>query len=165
MSKSRSIKQLLRVRHLEEEQCRLRLESALVEEQTLDRAWSFALRRSHALRGEINSAMFAGINESPGCTSCNPADTLLKRRAAEFESASNQRAIVVLRGRLDESRERIEVLRGEYLEARVKRMQVETVLAEEAVREAQIAGRRQQTALDDWFGSRTAQAKLKKRAV
>lgn len=165
MSRNRSIQQLLRVRHLEEEQCRLRLESALVEEQTLDRALSLALRRTHVLRGEINRAMLAATFEVPVSGGNQTGEALLERRAAELESASIERSLVALKSRLEESRERIEALRSEYLEARVKRMQVETVLAEEAARETQLAGRRHQTALDDWFGSRTAQAKLDRRAV
>jgi hypothetical protein len=165
MSKNRSMTQLLRVRHLEEEQCRLRLEGALVEEQTLDRAWSYALRRSHALRGEINQAMLVDVGETSSGACDDAGDVLLKRRVAELESASNQRSIATLRDRLEEARTRIEELRGTYLEARVKRMQVEAVLAEQAAREAQLAGRRHQTALDDWFGSRMAQRKLEKRAV
>lgn len=160
MSKNKSMTQLLRVRHLEEEQCRLRLESMLAEEQSLDRACLRAFEHGRSLRIAINRAMLAVAVQRPGeLIKQDREDALLERRAAEVENAANERAVSSLRRRLTEARALLDELRSQYIEARVKRMQVETVLGEEAARERQTAGRRHQTALDDWYGSRAAQTK------
>lgn len=157
--------QLLRVRHLEEEQSRLQLESALAEELGLDRALQLASGRNLALRIDVQKAMLS-VQCNARARAAGQADELmLQRRAAELESERNAQAIAKLEEQLREARLQSEDLRAAFFAARLRRMQVETVLTEEAAAEALVAGRRHQSALDDWFGSRAAQNKNHVRVV
>jgi len=140
MAVSRALRRLLRILTIEEEQCRLALESALGELRLFERALSETgnqarngrrLVRASARSGELPDRL-AGIEET------HAAD----RRAA------------ALALRIREARSNVDSLRQEFLDKRVACRQVETLIDEAKAKDAVITARRTQQALDDWYLNR-----------
>jgi hypothetical protein len=137
---SRGLRRLLQLRQLEEDQSRLALESALAELHRLERALEAANERARQGRQLVHRGVrtselpdrIAGLEEGRAAT----------RHAAALEVA------------IPRSKQLAEILRENYLSARVERRQVETLLREAETAESVVAGRRSQQALDDWYGSR-----------
>ena len=140
MAVSRALRRLLRILTIEEEQCRLALESALGELRLFERALSETgnqarngrrLVRASARSGELPDRL-AGIEET------HAAD----RRAA------------VLALRIREARANSDALRQAFLAKRVECRQAETLIGEAEAKDAVIAARRTQQGLDDWYLNR-----------
>jgi hypothetical protein len=140
MAVARSLRRLLRIRDLEEEQCRLALESALAERSRLLAALATAAERDR--RGRRLAASSA------------PAVELADRFAGLEETRIAKRVVTVLTPRLTQMEQLIAARRQEYLSKRVERRQAETLISETEQRDAIDAGRRSQQALDDWYGNR-----------
>ena len=138
MPVSESLRRLLKVRDLEEEQHRAALESALTEEHRLERALAAARLRQRIGRQQIAQA------------SVVPAD----RIAGLVEQEAGRRAAVLLARAVVEAKRRSAQRRHMYLAKRVERRQAETILqTAEAAAEAE-AVRRLQQSVDEWFGQR-----------
>lgn len=138
MPVSTAMRRLLRIRHLEEEQRRVALESAAGELSLLEQALDSTHRRDAHGRRLIASS--AGANDSTS------------RAAALEESRTASRHAVYLDAKIEDAREEVEELRALFLESRVERRQAETLI-DEAVRQQAIeADRRAQQTLDDLFG-------------
>jgi flagellar export protein FliJ len=140
MAVSRALSRLLRVRELEEEQRRLALESAQMELHRLETALAAAGERDRQGRALITASAFNG--------------NLPDRLAGLEESRASKRHAQALAPRIANSEEAVEDRREEFLEKRVERRQVETLIEESAAREAVEEGRRGQQSLDSWFGGR-----------
>lgn len=140
MAVSRSLRRLLQLRRLEEDQSRLALESALVELHRLERAVEAAAERCRHSREIVRR----GIR----------TDELRDRIAGLEEGRAAQRQAFVLEAAVGPSRQACEILRDRYRSARVERCQVETLLQEAQVAAALDADRRSQQLVDDWYGRR-----------
>ena len=140
MAVSRALRRLLRIRDLEEEQCRIALESAQGELNRLNDAkvantgrerWGRRLVVQSASSGELPDRL-SGLEET--CT------------AGRFALA--------LASRIETVQEDVVRLREEFLAKRVEVRQAETLIKETEAREAVEAARRSQQTLDDWYRSR-----------
>jgi hypothetical protein len=140
MGVSRTLQRLRRIRDIEEEQYRLKLESALGELHTLERARDSAGARERAGRQLVGASLESG--------------EVADRQAGLVEAAAGKECGRVLARRIVTSEAQANRLREEFLTKRVERRQAETLIEEEKAMEEVESGRRNQRNLDDWFGSR-----------
>jgi flagellar export protein FliJ len=139
-----SLKRLLRVRAIEEEQHKSALESAVAEVHQLDAALVSIAGRARGGRGLlVESAQTgqpsdwqAGVQES--CNATDLATVVSNRRASAVNCVDEQRAA--------------------YLASRTRRRQAETLVEEALSCEARLGSQRDQQALDDWFRSRASRS-------
>jgi hypothetical protein len=141
MANRQQLRRLLALRHLEEEQSRVRLVAAVGERLRI----AGEMEEARELEAEGRRSFSLGVAQHDGPS----------RAGALVEMAFAQRS----RGRIEphlraaENEERRQ--REEYLLRRTDRMQVETLDAE-ARRQAEArAARRAQQILDDWYGRRS----------
>jgi flagellar export protein FliJ len=139
MAISDTLRRLLHVRILEEEQRKIALESALAEVQRLESALCAAHARERFGREHV------GLSFQSGDT----AD----RVAGLKESDSARRGAQSLRVHLSEAVLRAVQSREEYLPKRVERRQVETVIREAEDAQAAEDARRDQQGIDEWFSA------------
>jgi flagellar biosynthesis chaperone FliJ len=140
MKVSKSLRRLLELREMEEEQSRLALEAALADLNRLEHALQSAHQRSNRSRQLIRASAITG--ELP-----DRIAALEECRAAARIGAALEAAILT-------GRRAIEEMRLAHQALRVKRLQVETLVREaQAIADTEDA-RRNQQALDDWYGSR-----------
>jgi hypothetical protein len=149
MAISRTLRRLLRIRELEEEQSRLVLESALGELNCLKQALVASAERNR--RGRILVADSLRTGQLPD------------RIAGLEEMRAAGRLDGFLKPRIEDKEEDVMDLRQDYLLKRVEQRQAETLLQEGEAREAAEADRRGQQALDGWYGSRLYRAELQKK--
>ncbi|MGD0731384.1 MAG: hypothetical protein ABR956_08965 [Terracidiphilus sp.] len=140
MAVSRSLRRLLRIRSLEEEQCRLALESALGDLRHLKNALSATVEQGRRGRALVGTSAQTG--------------ELPDRLAGLEESRAAVRRAAALAPRIADAELDAAALRQEFLLKRVERRQAETLIQESEARDAVEAGRRGQQGLDDWFGNR-----------
>lgn len=140
MAASRALGRLLRIRDLEEEQCRLALESALGELNRLEDALKATVERERRGRRLVDSSARTG--------------ELPDRLAGIEESHAVDRLFAVLEPRIAAKKEDVVARRQEYLSKRIERRQAETLIAESNALEAAEEDRRGQQALDNWYSSR-----------
>ena len=144
MAVSRSLRRLLRIRNLEEEQGRLMLESALGDLRQLENALESTVKRAHSGRRLVGASVHSGKLED--------------RLAGLEETRAAGRHAAALKPRIAQTELNVVALRQEYLARRIERRQAETLIEETEARDSLDAGRRVQQALDDWFGSKLHQA-------
>ncbi len=144
MAVSPALRRLLRVLEIEEEQCRLALESALGSLRRLEHAYAAASERQRRGRRLVVSS----------AASAEPEDRL----AGLEETRAGRRHAVALAPRIAEMEEKVDAQRQIYLAKRVERRQAETLIREIEARDAIEAGRRGQRTLDEWFLSRMRRA-------
>jgi hypothetical protein len=140
MAVSRAMRRLLRIRSLEEEQRHLALESALGELNRLEAALTASRERGRRGRSLVQSSVQTG--------------QLPDRLAGLEETRSAGRQSEVLGERIVAKQDEVTARRQEFLLKRVERRQAETLIEEAEARDATVAERRGQQALDAWFGSR-----------
>ncbi|MGD0799901.1 MAG: hypothetical protein ABR906_01150 [Terracidiphilus sp.] len=140
MAVSRALRRLLRIRDLEEEQCRLALESALGELHRLEHALTANIERGRRGRMLVDSSARTG--------------QLPDRLAGFEETRSAGRYVEVLEPRIGAKGEEVTGLRQKFISKRVERRQAETLIKETEAREQIEDDRRSQQALDNWFSSR-----------
>ena len=140
MAVSRALRRLLRIRDLEEEQCRLALESALGELRHLEHALAATFDRKRRGRSLVQSSAQTG--------------ELMDRLAGLEETRSASLHASALGPKINAMGEEVRVRRQAFLLKRVERRQAETLIEETEAREAVETGRRGQQALDDWYSSR-----------
>lgn len=135
-----SLRRLLRVREIEEEQHKSAMESALADVHQLDATLVSILSRARQGRGLLvqsaqngdSSDWQAGIEE--GRTASDLAILFSERRVSAVIELEEQRSM--------------------YLASRTKRRQAETLVEEALIRETRLRSQRDQQALDEWFRSR-----------
>jgi hypothetical protein len=140
MAVSRSLRRLLRIRDLEEEQGRLALESALGELRQLENALAASVERDRRGRRLVESSVRSG--------------ELPDRLAGLEETRAAGRRATALGPRIADAQLDAIALRREFLAKRVERRQVETLIQGAERHDSAEAKRRGQQALDDWFRAR-----------
>jgi flagellar biosynthesis chaperone FliJ len=136
MPPSRALRRLLRVLHLEEEETRRALESALNDLRRLEHALAAAAARNRSGRGLVVRSAVTG--------------ELADRLAGLEESLAAARRTAALQPRIRDAEQQVAACRAVYLAKRVERRQAETLVEEAAARDALEAARRTQRSLDDW---------------
>jgi hypothetical protein len=140
MAVSRALRRLLRIRDIEEEQCRLAVESASATLHRLQHALEATVERGRRGRRLIEASVHSG--------------ELPDRLAGLEEIRAAGRHGVALIPRIADAELDVAALREEFLAKRVERRQAETLIKETEARDTIEAGRRSQQNLDDWFGNR-----------
>ncbi|MGA2168053.1 MAG: hypothetical protein ABSG62_07550 [Terracidiphilus sp.] len=140
MAASRALRQLLRIRDIEEEQSRLALESALSQLNRLEHALAATAERDRRGRRLVDASARTG--------------ELPDRLAGLEETRAAGRHAAALAPRIADAELGVAARRREFLLKRVERRQAETLIQEAEARDAVEAGRREQQALDDWFRNR-----------
>jgi flagellar biosynthesis chaperone FliJ len=140
MAVSRALRRLLRIRDIEEEQCRLALESAVGERNRLEHALTMTGERERRGRQLVKTSVHTS--------------ELRDRLAGLEEARAATRLAAALGPRIAEAELDVAALRREYLFKRVERRQADTLIQETEARDAIEANRRNQQALDDWHGNR-----------
>lgn len=140
MAVSRSLRRLLRIRNLEEEQSQRALESALGEFSRLENAFTTTVERQ--LRGRKLVEASARTGQLPD------------RLAGLEETRSAGRHALMLEPKITAGKEEVAARRQEFLLKRVERRQAETLIQKTEARDAIEADRHVQQTLDDWYNSR-----------
>jgi flagellar biosynthesis chaperone FliJ len=140
MAVSRALRRLLRIRDLEEEQCRLALESATGSLHRLQHALEAAFERGRRGRRLIEASVHSG--ELP--------DRLAGLEEMRSAGCHAQAQVP----RIADAELDVAALREEFLAKRVERRQAETLIEKTEARDAIETARRSQQNLDDWFGNR-----------
>jgi len=143
MAVSRALRRLLRIRDLEEEQCRLELDSAVSERNRLEHALTATAERDRSGRRLVQASAHSG--------------ELPDRLAGLEEIRASGRLVAVLVPRIAVAEYNVSALQHEFLLKRVERRQAETLIQETEARDAIEAERRSQQGLDDWYGNRMHQ--------
>jgi flagellar export protein FliJ len=150
MPVSRALRRLLRIREIEEEQCRTRLEAASADLHRLQAALAATAERDR--RGRQMVAASAHSGELPD------------RLAGMEETRTAARFAEFLQPRIAEQELVVARLRQEFLQKRVEHRQVETLIEEAQAKDAIEADRRSQQMLDDWFNARKVRGASQSRA-
>jgi flagellar export protein FliJ len=140
MPVSRALRRLLRIREIEEEQCRMRLEAAAADLHRLQAALEATTERDRRGRQMVAASAHSG--------------DLPDRLAGMEETRTAARFAEFLHPRIAEQEQQVAQLRQEFLEKRVEHRQAETLIQETEAKDAIEAGRRGQQMLDDWFNAR-----------
>jgi predicted metalloprotease len=144
MAVSRSLRRLLRIRELEEEQSRLALEAASGDLHNLQHAQAATVERDRRGRRLVQASAMSGEFQD--------------RLAGLEETRAADRLAVVLAPRIAIAEQEVARLREDFLSRRVERRQAETLIEEAEARDALDADRRTQQSLDDWFRNRRHRA-------
>ena len=134
---TRSLRRLLRVLVIREEQAQGALAAALARVHELEDALELVIKRERAAR----EWFMVHVQDSDS----------VGRYAALEETASARRRKVVLKPRLHEAYAIAEQGREVFLAIRVERRQIETLIAEAEMRAAAEQARRSQQSMDDWY--------------
>jgi len=140
MAASRSLRRLLCIRELEEEQSRMALEMALGELCRLEEALRGAVERERRGRGLVAASAHGG--------------EVMDRLAGLEEARMAKKDAEVLTDWVDAAELDVAGTREAYLARRVERRQAETLIEEAEARGRLEAGRREQQTLDDWYLNR-----------
>jgi len=140
MPVSRALRRLLRIREIEEEQCRMRLEAASGELHQLTAALEATSERDRRGRQMVSASAHSG--------------ELPDRLAGMEESRTAARFADFLVPRIAAQEKQVAQLRQEFLEKRVEHRQVETLIEETQAKDAIETDRRSQQMLDDWYNAR-----------
>ena len=140
MAASRALRRLLRIRDIEEEQCRLEVEAAQGNLGKLQRAMGEAVNRSSGGRRLVQASARSG--------------DLPDRLAGIEETRSAERRAVALVPCIADAAQDVAIAREEYLAKRIERRQAETLIEEAETEEALEFDRRSQQGLDDWYRNR-----------
>ncbi len=140
MPLSNSLRRLLRIRVLQEEQERLALEAALSEADRVRSALEFCAQRGKDGRLVLTSGAQSG--------------ELTDRIAGLEEIKLADHAREALQVRVAEVERKAVILRENFIASRTLRRQTETLVEEREKRTEREEERRRQQDLDDWHGSR-----------
>jgi cell division FtsZ-interacting protein ZapD len=145
MAVTRALRRLLRIRDLQEEQCRLALESSQGELNRLEDALKGTTDRDRRGRRLLEASARNG--------------ELPDRLSGLEEMRTAIRIAAVLAPRIEAKQMDVNTRRQAIQATRVARKQAESLIADAETADAVDAGRRGQQALDDWFSSRVHQAR------
>ena len=145
MAVSRTLRRLLRIRDLQEEQSRLAIESSQGELNRLEDALKATENRDR--RGRMLVDASARTGELPD------------RLSGLEETRTAIRIAAVLAPRIEAKKVDVANHQLEFQSTRVARKQAESLITDAESLDAVDAGRRSQQALDDWYSSRLHQAR------
>lgn len=140
MGSQRQFQRIVRIRQLEEDESRRKLDLAIAALAQAEFALRMAQQRGRAGRSLVVSSACSG--------------EFVDRIAGMEESRSAQRVALALASRIRAAEDAVASLRQEYLNKRTSRLQAETLAETERAREAATTLRRGQQALDDWYLNR-----------
>ena len=140
MPVSKSLRRLLRIREVEEEQCRIRLETANSELNHLQNALQATVDRDRRGRELVVASAHSG--------------DLPDRLAGMEEMRTAVHFAEVLTPRIAEKERQVAQLRKAFMDKRIEHRQAETLIEETEAKDAIETGRRTQQTLDDWFSSK-----------
>jgi hypothetical protein len=144
MAVSRALRRLLRIRDIEEEQCRLALDLAVQDLTRLQNALGEAAHRSSGGRRLVQASASSG--------------ELADRLAGLEETRAADCRTVALMPRISDAAQDVAILREDYLAKRIERRQAETLIEEAEAQEVVESQRRNQQGLDDWYRNRRHRA-------
>jgi len=139
MAVSRTLRRLLGVRNLEEQQCRMALEAAVSELRHIEHAIGFAVAQKRHGRRLVLASTVSG--------------DAVDRLAGLEEAEVGERRRRTLASRRMQAEAETDALRQVFLERRVERRQAETLIEEAMARDAIEGDRRAQQGQDDWYGA------------
>jgi flagellar export protein FliJ len=139
MPVSAGLKRLLRIRELEEELSQSALDSAVTAREHFQRKLQLAVQRKQD--GRTLWGASASAEQSEG------------RRIALEEMRMGHRLADFASDRLAEAEKQLSQRRESYLATRTRRRQAETLIEAAQCDDAQLALRRNQQELDEWFRS------------
>ncbi len=142
MAVSRSMRRLLQILEIQEEECRGAMESARAELKRLEQALTWSVERARGGRRLIAASAASG--------------EIADRIAGIEETQVAKRIAKVLTPRIANSESAVNLRQREFLAKRIERRQAETLIEEAKALEKVEAGRRAQRELDNWFLSRRA---------
>jgi hypothetical protein len=148
MAVSRTLRRLLQVRELQEEQGRLALESSMGELNRLEDAMKATASQDR--RGRLLLDASARSGELPD------------RVSGLEETRTAARIAAVLVNRIAARTRDLHTRRQEFMDLRVARKQAESLIVAAESADAIESGRRSQRALDDWYSFRGRQASEEK---
>jgi hypothetical protein len=151
MAVSRSLRRLLRIRDLQEEQGRLALESTQGELNRLEDGLKATENQDRRGRRLLDASAWSG--------------ELPDRLSGLEDSRTATRFAAVLAPRIEAKRMDVNIRRQEFQSMRVARKQAESLIADAVSEDAIDAGRRSQQGLDDWYSSKLHQAQSQQRRV
>jgi hypothetical protein len=134
---SRALRRLLSVLTIEEDLCKLALESAVGELAHLERVLTATEGRAQRGRNLIHASARSG--------------ELSDRLAGIEETYAAKRRTEALAPRIEDAKLEVEDLRQAFLAKRVESRQAETLIREAEAMDALMTERRGQQALDDWY--------------
>lgn len=140
MQAPRTLRRLLRVLELEEEQALGALEAALGELRELAAARVSARARVRRGQDQVAASALSG--------------DLVDRLAGMAEMQTARRLSAVLKGRITAAEEEAAAQRETFLAKRVERRQAETLVREAEARKDRETERRSRQSLDEWFLNR-----------
>jgi hypothetical protein len=153
MAVSRTMKRLLRVLEIQEEQYRAALASALADLKRLEGAMAATAERERGGRRLVAASASSGELED--------------RLAGFEETRAARRHAAVLAPRIAEAKLRAGARQREFLSKRIERRQAETLIRKAESEDEIAADRRRQQGLDDWFlrgARRTRESRSETRA-
>jgi hypothetical protein len=145
MAVSRTLRRLLRVLSLQEEQSKLALEAGLAGLHRLEQAVVATSDRARVGRRLVNASAQTG--------------ELPDRLAGLEETRAADRRALALASRIAVAQSEVESLRQEFLAKRIESRQAETLIHEAEARDAIESGRRAQQGLDSWYLNRLSSAR------
>jgi hypothetical protein len=145
MPVSRTLRRLLRIVDIQENQSRLALDSAVGDLQRLERSLQATEERARGGRHLVLTSARSG--------------ELPDRLAGLEETRAAVRRAEALAPRIANAELEVASLRAAFLAKRVERRQAETLISETEAKDAVVANRRSQQSLDDWYLNRMQAAK------
>jgi hypothetical protein len=149
MAVSRAMRRLLRVLHIQEEQSRTALESAVAELRRLEQAQLATEQRGRGGRRLVAASALEG----------QIVHQLVDRLAGLEEALAASRAAAVLASHAADARQNVASRREAFLARRIERRQAEALVKKTEAADGVEASRRNQRALDDWYLNRLHQAR------
>jgi len=140
MSVPKALERLLRIRGLEEEQRRLRLEAAVARLQSFEQAREAAAQMERDGRARLTAGAVSG--------------DLPDRVAGAVETDTARVRARMLEPRIAAAEIETIERRRDFLEKRVEHRQAATLIEQAAARDEFESERRSQRDIDEWFGTR-----------
>ena len=140
MSVPKALERLLRIRGIEEEQRRLRLEATVARLQSLGQDRVAAAQMEREGRARLTAGAVSG--------------ELADRVAGAVEADTARARARMLEPRIAAAEIETIERRREFLEKRVEQRQAATLIEQAAARDELESGRRSQRDIDEWFGAR-----------
>ena len=143
MSRAKTLRRLLRIRELQEEQKRQQLDAALAKLTSLQKTRDAAGEMQRRGRRLVGSSILSG--------------EIIDRQAGLMQTEFARRRARTLAPQIASRQKETIELRWEFMEKRLERRQAEALVELDDVREKVESGRRSQRNIDDWFGAKNHQ--------
>lgn len=143
MSRRKTLERLLRIREIQEEQKKLRLDAAQATLKSLQRARDAAAEMERGGRALAAASVISG--------------ELADRQAGLMQTEFARRRARMLAPWIASTQKETVELRRDFMDKRMQRRQAETLVGLEDTRDKVESDRRAQRNVDDWYGARKHQ--------